>query len=260
MSDLYAIDTGACEQGNYPPLAVLHGLMGSADNWRTHIKRWQSSRRVIALDLRNHGRSFHVDDMHYAHMAEDVLSTLASLGVETFDLLGHSMGGKTAMAVAAMAPARVRRLIVADIAPVVYPSDSHDDVFAAMQAVADQLPGNRRAADELMVPHVGDASLRRFLGTNLIRNDAGQMVWRVNLSALQQHYTDIASAPPKGHYTHPALFIRGDMSNYIEAEGRKAISAYFPQARIVTLKDAGHWLHAEKLDAFVDVVERFLNA
>lgn len=258
MPELYTLDTGHCEQSHLPPLVVLHGLMGSADNWRTHLKCWQASRRVIALDLRNHGRSFHVDDMQYTHMAEDVLSTLTSLGMDAFDLLGHSMGGKVAMTAAIIAPDRVRRLIVADIAPVHYPDNSHDDVLAAMQAVKDHPPENRRAADALMAPYIEDVNQRRFLGTNLVRNDAGQMVWRVNLHAIIQHYTDISSAPPKGRYIQPTLFMRGALSSYIDDNGRNAIHSYFPQARLITLKEAGHWLHTERLDAFVETVTRFL--
>ena len=132
---LHCIDTGASgEESPALPLIVLHGLFGSADNWRSHIKQWQSGRRVVAVDLRNHGRSPHVEGMRYAAMASDVIVLLDDLGIERFDLLGHSMGGKVAMTLARSNPARVAHLIVADIAPVAY-DHGHDDVFAAMRRV-----------------------------------------------------------------------------------------------------------------------------
>lgn len=260
MLKLHLIDTGIVPESAYPPLVVLHGLMGSADNWRTHLKHWRMSRQVIAMDLRNHGRSPHTDSMHYPHMAEDVLTTLDDLGIDTFDLVGHSMGGKVAMTLAAMAPSCVRRLVVADIAPVRYPADTHNDIFAAMQAVVDRPPSDRRTADDMMAEHVKDVDTRRFLGTNLVRNERdGKMTWRINLTALIKNYTDISGPPKKQKYDKPSLFIRGECSPYVDDEGRKAIPKYFTQARIITLKGAGHWLHAEKLDIFVDVVERFLS-
>lgn len=257
---LHYVDYPATYPNNALPLIVLHGLMGNADNWRAHARQWEAQRRVVAIDLRNHGRSPHADDMQYAHLAADVLHTLSTLGIEHFDLLGHSMGGKTAMSMAVIAPERVRRLIVADIAPVGYALDRHDAIFAAMEAVAEQPPASRSKADALMAQYVDDLETRRFLGTNLLRGDDGYFYWRVNLSALRQGYPDVARAPIDGEpFNGPVLFIRGGDSSYVLPEYRPFIMARFPHARIVTLKHCAHWLHVEQFAVFVDAVNRFLD-
>ncbi|BBG30075.1 alpha/beta fold hydrolase [Zymobacter palmae] len=258
---LHYVDYPATQPSEALPLVVLHGLMGNADNWRAHARQWEKQRRVVAIDLRNHGRSPHAEDMQYAHLAADVLHTLSVSGVEHFDLLGHSMGGKTAMSMAVMAPERIRRLIVADIAPVDYALDRHDDIFAAMQVVADQPPASRTAADAFMALHEDDLETRRFLGTNLIKGEDGCLHWRVNLPALRQGYPDVARAPIEGApFNGPVLFLRGGDSSYVLPEYRAAIMARFPHARIVTLKHCAHWLHVEQFSIFVDAVDRFLSA
>lgn len=258
---LHHVDYPATHPSAALPLIVLHGLMGNADNWRAHARQWEAERRVVALDLRNHGRSPHAEDMQYRHLAEDVLYTLSTLGIERFDLLGHSMGGKTAMSMAILAPSRIRRLIVADIAPVDYALNRHDAIFAAMQAVADQPPTRRSDADAMMAVHLDDIETRRFLGTNLIKQDDEHFHWRVNLPALRRGYPDIAGAPLAGApFNGPVLFLRGGDSNYVLSEHRAIIIARFPHARIVTLKHCAHWLHAEQFTVFVDAVNRFLAA
>lgn len=257
---LHYVDYPATHPSEALPLIVLHGLMGNADNWRAHARKWEKKRRVVALDLRNHGRSPHAEDMHYAHLAEDVLHTLDVLGIPHFDLLGHSMGGKTAMSMAVMAPQRIRRLIIADIAPVDYALDRHDAIFAAMQAVADHPPASRTAADTLMAKYLDDVETRRFLGTNLLKCDDGLLHWRVNLLALQHGYSDVAQAPVLGSpFEGPVLFLRGGDSSYVLPEHRRLITAHFPHARIVTLKHCAHWLHVEQFSVFIDAVDRFLN-
>lgn len=256
---LHCVDYPATHPTQALPLVVLHGLMGNADNWRAHARQWESQRRVIAIDLRNHGRSPHAEGMQYAHLAADVAYTLSALGIERFDLLGHSMGGKTAMSMACTMPDRIRRLIVADIAPVAYALDRHDAIFAAMQAVADSPPTSRTAADAEMAVYIDDVETRRFLGTNLVKGNNGCLQWRVNLTALRQGYSDIAQAPVEGAvFEGAALFLRGGDSNYVLPEHRSLITARYPHARIVTLKHCAHWLHVEQFDVFVEAVNRFL--
>lgn len=258
---LHSVDYPATQPSEALPLIVLHGLMGNADNWRAHARQWEMRRRVVAIDLRNHGRSPHAEDMQYAHLAADVLHTLSVLGIEHFDLLGHSMGGKTAMSMAVIASERIRRLIIADIAPVDYALDRHDAIFAGMQAVADHPPVSRAAADTLMAKHVNDIETRRFLGTNLIKGDNGCLHWRVNLPALRKGYPDVAQAPADGEpFNGSVLFLRGGDSNYVLPEYRALIMARFPHAHIVTLKHCAHWLHVEQFSVFVDAVNRFLDA
>ena len=163
------------------------------------------------------------------------------------------------MSMACTEPDRVRRLIVADIAPVGYELDQYDAIFAAMQAVADCPPASRAAADAEMAVYVNNAETRRFLATNLVKGDDGNLHWRVNLTALRLGYPDIAQAPTKGTvFKGPALFLRGGDSKYVLPEHRLLIMARFPHARIVTLKHCAHWLHVEQFDVFVEAVKRFL--
>ncbi|ANF58089.1 alpha/beta fold hydrolase [Halotalea alkalilenta] len=254
---LYALDSGG--EFRAPPLVVLHGLFGSADNWRSPIKAWRDSRRVIALDLRNHGRSPHLDGMAYDQMAEDVLESLTALGVERFVLLGHSMGGKVAMNLARQCADRVERLIVADIAPVAY-AHGHEDVFAAMHAVERARAQNRREADAAMAQYVSDAVTRQFLATNLIRGEQQTLEWRVDLARIEADYPAIIAAPG-GHDDYPGatLLLRGGRSNYVDAQGVEAAREIFPALRLETIEDAGHWLHAERFDEFKAKVDAFLG-
>ncbi|WP_110665373.1 alpha/beta fold hydrolase [Salinicola halophilus] len=263
---LYATDThnpadaGADERRvDGTPLVILHGLFGSADNWRSHVKQWQATRRVIAVDLRNHGRSPHGDGMSYEAMADDVLELLESLNLERVDLLGHSMGGKVAMTLARLQPARVAHLIVADIAPVAY-EHGHDEIFAAMRHVEAQTPSSRGEANTLMAEMIDSTPTRQFLATNLVRDDDGVMRWRVGLDEIEQGYDEII-APPGGDtaYPGPSLLIRGGDSPYVQTVHREAIEAVLPGVTLETLNGAGHWLHAEQPEAFREHVERFLQ-
>lgn len=241
------------------PLVVLHGLFGSADNWRSHLREWGKTRRVIALDLRNHGRSPHHAGMRYQEMAQDVIDTLDRLGIENFELLGHSMGGKVAMTLARTHPARVTRLIVADIAPIAY-KHGHDDIFSAHRLVEDALPESRREADEVMAAAIESPATRQFLSTNLARDDQGILGWRVGLDEIEAGYRDIIAAPDgEAPYEGPTLVLRGERSDYVPDESRAAIMAVMPAADIVTLEGAGHWLHAEQPGPFSEAVLAFLD-
>ncbi|SHF73245.1 esterase [Modicisalibacter ilicicola DSM 19980] len=240
------------------PLVVLHGLFGSADNWRSHVKQWQERRRVITVDLRNHGRSPHAPGMDYATMADDVLALLDRLDVPRCDLLGHSMGGKVAISVARLAPERLASLIVADIAPIAYGHD-HDSVFTAMRRVEEGEPTSRKQADALMAEAVETPAVRMFLATNLVRDDDGVMRWRVGLDEIDDAYEDVAAAPAgEGAYHGPTLVLRGAHSDYVSDERLSDLKDVLPEAEIETL-DAGHWLHAEVPEAFQQAVNAFLE-
>ncbi|GAB2798767.1 alpha/beta fold hydrolase [Halomonas shantousis] len=252
--ELHHVDTS----GDSRPLVVLHGLFGSADNWRSHVKQWQQKRRVIAVDLRNHGRSPHAPGMRYEQMAEDVTALLDHLAIENCDLLGHSMGGKVAMTLARQAPQRVASLIVADIAPVAY-RHGHEAIFEAMHRVAEARPENRKAADALMAESIETPATRLFLATNLVRDDEGVMVWRVGLAEIEADYASIVSEPGgQGAYEGPALVLRGSRSDYVTDALLPRVREVLPEARIETL-EAGHWLHAEQPEAFQAAVEAFLS-
>ncbi|SFU28082.1 alpha/beta fold hydrolase [Halomonas korlensis] len=241
------------------PLVVIHGLFGSADNWRSHVKAWQSVRRVIAVDLRNHGRSPHLAGMGYAEQAEDVVSLLDRLGIEQAHLLGHSMGGKVAISIAREYPQRVASLIVADIAPQAYGHD-HDTVFAALRRVAEGKPANRREADKLLAEHVDERPVRLFLATNLERAEEGGLRLRLGLDEIEADYEAIMGAPAgQAPYGGPTLVLRGARSQYVTDAALPALREVLPDATIKTL-DAGHWLHAEQPEAFREAVDEFLAA
>ncbi|TDO13780.1 MULTISPECIES: alpha/beta fold hydrolase [Halomonas] len=252
--DLHFTDSG----GGGTPLVVVHGLLGSADNWRSHLKQWQRRHRVIAVDLRNHGRSPHVAGMGYEAMAEDILALLDRLAVASVHLLGHSMGGKVAISLARLAPSRVASLIVADIAPISYGHD-HDRVFAALRRVEAGKPTNRREADVLLAEHVEESAVRLFLATNLERDDEGILRLRIGLDEIQEDYETIMGEPAgEGAYEGPTLVLRGTHSPYVTDEMLPVLREVLPRAEIETL-EAGHWLHAEQPQAFQAAVNAFLE-
>lgn len=252
--ELHHVDTGGAGR----PLVVLHGLFGSADNWRSHIKRWQESRRVIAVDLRNHGKSPHQAGMGYAAQAADVGALLDRLAIDSCDLLGHSMGGKVAITLARQAPERVARLIVADIAPIAY-EHGHEAIFQAMRAVERQPPADRKEADRIMAEFVETPATRQFLATNLIRGENATLVWRVGLDEIEEDYAHIVAIPDgKGAYTGSTLVLRGGRSDYVGDDVLPAVESVLPEARIETIPEAGHWLHAEQPEAFQEALARFL--
>ena len=248
--------TGA---GQGAPLVLLHGLFGAARNFGMVQRQLARSRRVIALDLRNHGASPHDADMRYATMANDVLETLAELNALPATLLGHSMGGKVAMQAALSHGDAIVRLIVADIAPVAYPPRQRT-IAAAMASLPLSSGMSRSAADAALSRAVPDAAVRAFLLQNLRLGAAP--AWRIGLADIAAALPVIEGWDPPldARYDGPTLFIAGAASDYIRPDHRPAIRALFPAARFVTLKNAGHWLHAENPDGFVGVVEAFLTA
>jgi len=254
------LQLAASEFGSGPALAILHGLFGAGRNWTTIATRLSASHRVIALDLRNHGASPWSEAMDYAAMADDVRATLQALGHRRFALIGHSMGGKAAMVAALLHAEEVERLVVVDIAPVAYPP-RHLEHVRAMRAL--DLAGltRRSEADARLAAAVADPSERAFLLQNLVLHD-GPPRWRLNLAAIERQMPVLAGFPalPQGAAYHgPALFVAGGCSDYLLPAHEAAIRRLFPEARIARIADAGHWLHAERPQAFLDLVEPFLG-
>ncbi len=250
----------AIEAGQGDPLVLLHGLFGSARNFGTVQREFARHHRTIALDLRNHGASQHDTDMRYATMAADVLQTLDQLSALPATLMGHSMGGKVAMQAALMQPNQIKRLIVADIAPTPYPPRNHPTA-SAMAALDLSLGMTRAAADTALTAAIPDQAIRTFLLQNLQPGQSPS--WRIGLAEIAAALPDIEgwNAPVQRHrYSGPTLFIAGASSDYIQPEHRPTIRALFPNARFVTLKNAGHWLHADNPAGFIAVVEAFLTA
>ena len=237
------------------PLLIAHGLFGSGRNWGVIAKRLSDTRKVIALDLRNHGASPWQDDHSYPALAEDLSEVIASIGGPV-DLLGHSMGGKAAM-VAALSGANIRRLIVADIAPVTY-DHTQQHLIDAMQALPlDQL-SSRAKAEQALSGQIGDPTVRSFLLQSLNLQDH---TWRLNLPALGASMADIIGFPEvSGQFVTQTLFLTGANSDYLRPEHRPLIKSLFPKARFAKIPNAGHWLHAERPREFEAVVRVFLDA
>ncbi len=249
----------AIERGAGPPLVLLHGLFGSARNFGAVQRRLAEHWRVLALDLRNHGASPHAPGMDYGAQAADVRETLAALGALPAALAGHSMGGKAAMRLALDWPEAVSRLVVADIAPMAYPT--HFGGYAKAMAALPLAPRLTRAeADAALADAVPDAAVRAFLLQNLLPGAPAS--WRIGVSEIAAGLPEIEGwqAPAGAAYSGPALFLRGERSDYVRPEHRGPIRALFPAARFATLKHAGHWLHADQPAAFVAAVEAFLRA
>jgi pimeloyl-ACP methyl ester carboxylesterase len=246
----------ALEAGTGAPVVLLHGLFGHAANFGTLIRRLATHHRVIALDLRNHGASGHAAQMTYPVMAGDVLETLRDRAALPAAFLGHSMGGKVAMTAALAAPAAVARLLVADIAPVRYPP-AWRELAAAMAAIPLHPALTRAAADAALAGHA-EPAVRAFLLQNLRFGAAPR--WRIDLPAIAAALPAIEDwpTPDSPPYRGPTLFVAGANSAYIRPAHRAPIRALFPRARFVTVKDSGHWLHADNPSAFAAVVEAFL--
>ena len=237
------------------PLVIAHGLFGSGRNWGVIAKRLANHRRVIALDMRNHGASLWHEDHNYHALAADIAEVATNLG-QPVDLLGHSMGGKAAM-VAALSGAPIRRLIVADIAPVGY-NHSQQPVIDAMQSLPLDHITSRAEADQALSAHIDDPALRSFLLQSL---NVSERRWRLNLLALSASMDQIIGFPDiSGCFNAPALFLTGALSDYLRPEHRPIIKALFPKARFAKIPQAGHWLHAEKPREFEAAVRIFLEA
>jgi len=248
----------AIEVGQGEPIVLLHGLFGAARNLGAVQRALAPRFRVIALDLRNHGSSPHAAEMDYSLMAEDVLQTLATLDALPAALVGHSMGGKTAMVVALARPDAVSRLVVADIAPVPY-RHGNDRIAEALRALPLSPGLTRPAADAALAGAVPDASVRGFLLQNLVLGERPH--WRIGLAGIAGAIPALEGweTPAGVSYDGATLFVAGALSDYVRPDYRSAIRALFPRARFVTLKNAGHWVHVDNPSGFVSVLEGFLG-
>lgn len=242
-----------------PPLVIVHGLYGSGRNWGVIARRLADIRDVITVDMRNHGESPRFPTQTYPDMAADLAEVIENLGAPV-DLLGHSMGGKAAMQLALTQGALIRRLIVADIAPVAY---GHDQSHHARAMRALDLTGvtSRGEADRRLAATVEDAGLRAFFLQSLDLKAVGGPRWRLNLDVLEAEMKGIVGWPgTQGRFDGPTLFLTGAESHYVLPEYRETIRALFPKARFAKLPGAGHWLHADKPREFEETVRVFLTA
>ena len=241
-----------------PPLLILHGLFGCGQNWHTQARALRNRFSVHTLDQRNHGRSFHAREMTYPLMAGDVRRYMDAHKLERAHVLGHSMGGKTAMALALAHPARIDHLVIADVAPK-RSEPRYREFLDAMRSLDLPSLDRRSEADRRLRAAVPDTAIRRFLLKNLVPDENGAFRWRVNLAAIDRAYETIFGAPETaGVFPGPALFLRGARSSFVTADDMPAILDPFPGARLQTIENAGHWIHTEQPDAFLDAVRTFL--
>jgi esterase len=238
---------------------LLHGLFGSADNWHHIELRLAEHFHVFAVDQRNHGQSPHSDEMNYPLMAADVEKFFIARGIQSAFVIGHSMGGKTAMQFALKFPDRVDKLVVAEMVPRAY-APAHGKIFAALLRLDLSKFQTRQQVEVALAPGIPDLVLRRFLLKNLGRNSAGEFFWKINLRGIAENYLPLReplSAPVP--FTKPTLFIRGGKSNYINPEDESLIRELFPQAIIRTIADGSHWIHADQPEEFLRLVQNFLQ-
>ena len=240
------------------PLLLIHGLFGSADNWRGIARQLSKTRQVISVDLRNHGRSFQHPQQNYALMAADIAEVLDELAIDKVDLLGHSIGGKVAMQFAVDYDSRLDKLIVVDMAPRRY-ADNHSQIFKNLMSVNLTQFNQRSEVDAALAILIPDKAVRSFLLMNLT-SQAGQLAWRINLNHLFCNYPAILQAiAPAEPISKPTLFISGGNSDYIGTEDRQQIRQWFSHVQLLKIANAGHWVHADQPQAFCQTVESFLN-
>ncbi len=255
-----AVDLACRAYGEGPTVVILHGLFGSARNWATVARALGERYHVLTVDLRNHGDSPWADEMGFEAMAEDLDAFLAARNIRAAAVIGHSMGGKTAMMAALTRPDRIAGLLVADIAPIPYRESLLDHVEAAADL---QLAGTERRAelDEDLSGLIPEPGTRAFILQNVVQ-EAGRFRWRVNLQALRASANAITDfrAPHGARYDGPCLFIAGARSDYIMPRHHDAIATLFPAAKVVTVADAGHYVHADQPERFVETARAFLRS
>ncbi|MEM6726762.1 MAG: alpha/beta fold hydrolase [Bacteroidota bacterium] len=247
------------EFGAGDPIVILHGLFGTLDNWQTIAKQLAEEHLVYIVDQRNHGKSPHTEAFSYALMAEDLLEFLADKGIFRTHIIGHSMGGKTAMQFALEHPDYVDKLVVVDIGPYQYPG-GHQQIFDALFSVDLEQLSSRKEIQEKLAEKIEGQSVLLFLMKNLTRLPEGGYRWKMNLKSLYENYQAILSALPEEElFDGETLFIRGAQSNYIPEDGEAALKAWFPDSKLISIPNAGHWVHAEAPQPFLTTLKAYLN-
>lgn len=245
--------------GEGDPIVILHGLFGMLDNWRTIAGKLSEHYMVILVDQRNHGRSPHEDTMNYKLMADDLMEFMEDNWIHRAHIMGHSMGGKTAMKFAAEHTDMVEKLIVVDMGIKAY-EPGHETIFKALRTLPVDKIESREDAEEHLYRYIPSKSIVLFLMKNLKRHKDGSYSWRMNLPAIYEHYDEILEAlNPSAPIDIETLFVNGSKSDYIVEADKPAIKEVFRQASFAEI-DAGHWLHAEKPKELLKTILNFLEA
>ena len=246
--------------GSGKPLVILHGFLGMSDNWKTLGSQYaENGFEVHLVDQRNHGKSFHSEHFNYEILAEDLSNYLNERNISKANIIGHSMGGKTAMQFACGHPERTEKLIVADIAPKFYPPH-HQYIVDAISSLDLDSINSRKEADEALSQKLSDFGIRQFLLKNLYWVEKGQLAFRFNLEVLQNRMEEIGeNLLSSDIFEGDTLFVRGDRSEYISDNDLPSIKTHFPKALLETVENAGHWLHAENPKQFFEHTLNFLN-
>ena len=246
-------------EGEGKPFLIIHGFLGMSDNWKTlGYQLTQLGFQIHLLDMRNHGKSFHSDEFNYEIMVQDVKAYVDFHNLQDIILLGHSMGGKVAMLFATLYPDLVEKLIVADIGPKYYPPH-HQSILAALNAVDFSKKPNRAEVDEIVSKHISDFGTKQFLLKNLYWKTTEQLDFRFNLAVFNAKISEIGTALPfENQFNKPVLFVRGGNSDYILDSDFETILYHFPFAKIHTIPNVGHWLHAENPTAFYNEIANFV--
>jgi esterase len=245
------------QSGQGQPLIILHGLFGSSDNWYSLAKVFANHFCVFVVDQRNHGQSPHSNELDYTILTEDLNEFIEEHNILQPVIIGHSMGGKTAMNFAVRYPDHVRKLIVVDIVPKAYPVH-HDAILDGLKAVPLDSIASRSEADKILSAYVPEPGVRQFLLKSLTRKDNGGFEWRINLSAIERNIDAMGAGMVfHGMYDGPALFIRGSRSDYYEEGDETLIKGIFPKAEF-SVMETGHWVQAEKPEEFSKIVLSYL--
>lgn len=241
-------------------LLIFHGLFGQSDNWATLAKRYAEKFTVHTIDLRNHGRSFHSDEMSFSVMTQDILNYLNHHKIQSCYLIGHSLGGRSVIDFSFTYPEKVEKLIVVDMAPKAYPPH-HQGILKALNSVDFHQIEKRSDVEDVLKQYIPDVGTRQFLLKNVYHADNGKYAFRFNLKTLTDSYGEMVGTDLIHEvFDKPTLFLRGDKSNYILDEDFDMIHRHFPQAEIQTVSNSGHWIHAENPVEFYEKTVKFLES
>ncbi len=244
------------ELGEGQPLVILHGLFGNSDNWQTHAKKLSEYFRVILVDQRNHGHSDWSDEFSYDLMAADLDELFIDLNLKKAIVLGHSMGGKTAIRFTQLYPSKIEKLIVVDIGVKEYPMH-HEEILKGLHSIDLEKVTTRSEAEEILSKYIPSNGVRQFLLKNLYWIEKGKLAWRMNIPVLEKEMPEILTILPNNEIFNSTLFIRGMLSNYILDEDIPQLEDQFTDFQIVSIENAGHWVHAEAPLEFIEKVLEF---